>query len=182
MKTTTIKWQPFSRKHQNYIYKALKSKMSVAEGAIRSGKTIDHCIIACMYLEKCPDKIHLASGSTIANAKMNIGDCNGFGLEHLFRGRCRWGKYKDNEALYIQTQTGEKIVLFAGGGKSDSYGFSDGGQRKGFGKNNFKGDALNGMQRKLLRLFIKLQQRRAGYAHRVQRIQLGQKGYSRRQR
>ena len=95
--------------------------MSVAEGAIRSGKTIDHCIIACIYLETCPDKIHLVSGSTIANAKMNVGDCNGFGLEHLFRGRCRWGKYKDNEALYIQTQTGEKIVVFAGGGKSDSY-------------------------------------------------------------
>ena len=121
MKTTTIKWQPFSQKHKRYIKNALKNKMSVAEGAIRSGKTIDHCIIACMYLEICEDKIHLASGSTIANAKMNIGDCNGFGLEHLFRGRCRWGKYKDNEALYIQTQTGEKIVVFAGGGKSDSY-------------------------------------------------------------
>ncbi len=121
MKTATIKWQPFSQKHKRYIKNALKNKMSVAEGAIRSGKTIDHCIIACSYLELCPDRIHLASGSTIANAKMNIGDCNGFGLEHLFRGRCRWGKYKDNEALYIQTQTGEKIVVFAGGGKSDSY-------------------------------------------------------------
>lgn len=95
--------------------------MNVAEGAIRSGKTIDHCIIAQMYLETCTDKIHLASGSTIANAKLNIGDCNGFGLEYLFRGRCRWGKYKDNEALYINTQTGEKIVIFAGGGKADSY-------------------------------------------------------------
>lgn len=95
--------------------------MSVAEGAIRSGKTIDHCIIAMLKLETCKDKIHLASGSTIANAKLNIGDCNGFGLEHLFRGRCRWGKYKDNEALYIQTKTGEKIVIFAGGGKADSY-------------------------------------------------------------
>lgn len=95
--------------------------MSVAEGAIRSGKTIDHCIIAAMKLETCRDKIHLASGSTIANAKLNIGDCNGYGLEHLFRGRCRWGKYKDNEALYINTQTGEKIVIFAGGGKADSY-------------------------------------------------------------
>lgn len=108
-------------KHKRYIYKAMACKMSVAEGAIRSGKTIDHCIIACMFLEKCKDKIHLASGSTIANAKMNIGDCNGFGLEHLFRGRCRWGKYKDNEALYINTATGEKIVIFVGGGKSDSY-------------------------------------------------------------
>lgn len=95
--------------------------MNVAEGAIRSGKTIDHCIIAAMYLETCPDKFHLASGSTIGNAKLNIGACNGFGLENLFRGRCKWGKYKDNEALYISTQTGEKVVIFAGGAKADSY-------------------------------------------------------------
>ena len=95
--------------------------MNVAEGAIRSGKTIDHCIIAAMYLEECPDKTHLASGSTIGNAKLNIGACNGFGLENLFRGRCKWGKYKDNEALYLYTQTGEKIVIFAGGAKADSY-------------------------------------------------------------
>lgn len=122
MKTTQkINWQPFSRKHREYIHRAMRSKMSVAEGAIRSGKTIDHCIIAAALLEKTRDKIHLASGSTIANAKMNIGDCNGFGLEHLFRGRCRWGKYKDNEALFIQTQTGEKVLVFAGGGKADSY-------------------------------------------------------------
>lgn len=95
--------------------------MSVAEGAIRSGKTIDHCIIAAIYLETCPDKIHLASGSTTANAKLNIGDCNGFGLEYLFRGRCRWGAYKDNPCLYIDTKTGQKIVIFAGGGLSNSY-------------------------------------------------------------
>ena len=95
--------------------------MSVAEGAIRSGKTIDHCIIAAAYLETCIDKIHLASGSSIGNAKLNIGVCNGFGLENLFRGRCHWGKYKDNEALFLSTQTGEKIVIFAGGGKADSY-------------------------------------------------------------
>lgn len=120
-KTQTIAWKPFSKKHKRYIKNALRNKMNVAEGAIRSGKTIDHCIIASMYLETCPDKIHLASGSTIANAKLNIGDCNGFGLEHLFRGRCRWGKYKDNEALFLQTKTGEKIVIFAGGGKADSY-------------------------------------------------------------
>ena len=121
IKSATIPWGPFSEKHKNYIRKALKSRMCVAEGAIRSGKTIDHCIIAMSYLETCRDKIHLASGSTIGNAKLNIGDCNGFGLEHLFRGRCRWGKYKDNDALYIMTKTGEKVVIFAGGGKADSY-------------------------------------------------------------
>lgn len=121
MMTRTIPWGKFSDKHKNYIKTALNYKQSVAEGAVRSGKTIDHCIIFSMYLETCEDKIHLASGSSLPNAKLNIGDCNGFGLEHIFRGRCRWGKYKSNEALFIQTKTGEKIVIFTGGGKSDSY-------------------------------------------------------------
>lgn len=120
-KTATIPWGAFSEKHKRYIRDAMKNRMCVAEGAIRSGKTIDHCIIAAAYLEETPDKYHLASGSTIGNAKLNIGVCNGFGLENLFRGRCRWGKYKDNEALYIQTRTGEKILIFVGGSKSDSY-------------------------------------------------------------
>ena len=102
--TQTIDWKPFSAKHKAYIRKALSCKMSVAEGSIRSGKTIDNCIIAAAYLERCKDKIHLASGSTIGNAK-----------------RCKWGKYKGNECLYLFTQTGEKILIFAGGGKSDSY-------------------------------------------------------------
>lgn len=120
-KKTTIDWKPFSAKHKAYIKNAQYNKMNVAEGAIRSGKTIDHCIIAAMYLETCPDKIHLASGSTLGNAKLNIGVCNGFGLENLFRGRCKWGKYKDNEALFVYTQTGEKVVIFVGGAKADAY-------------------------------------------------------------
>lgn len=119
--TQTIPWAPLSKKHVDYINAAFDSRICVAEGAIRSGKTIDHCIIAANHLETCRDKIHLASGSTIGNAKLNIGVCNGFGLENLFRGRCKWGKYRDNEALYLNTKTGEKIVVFAGGGKSDSY-------------------------------------------------------------
>lgn len=121
MMTRMIPWGKFSDKHKNYIKTALNYKQNVAEGAVRSGKTIDHCIIFSMYLETCEDKIHLASGSSLPNAKLNIGDCNGFGLEHIFRGRCRWGKYKSNEALFVQTKTGEKIVIFTGGGKSDSY-------------------------------------------------------------
>ena len=120
-KTATIPWGEFSPKHKAYIRGAMHNRMCVAEGAIRSGKTIDHCIIAAAYLEQTPDKYHLASGSTIGNAKLNIGVCNDFGLENLFRGRCRWGKYRDNEALFIKTRTGEKIVIFVGGSKADSY-------------------------------------------------------------
>ena len=117
----TIPWGTFSEKHKAYIKTGIKSRMCVAEGAIRSGKTIDHCIMAAAYLETTPDVYHLASGSTIGNAKLNIGVCNGFGLENLFRGRCRWGQYRDNEALFIRTKTGEKVVIFAGGAKADSY-------------------------------------------------------------
>lgn len=117
----TIPFAPLSRKHADYIESGINARWCVAEGSIRSGKTISNCIIAAIRLEVCRDRLHLASGSTLANAKLNIGVCNGFGLEALFRGRCRWGKYRDNDALYIQTQTGEKIVIFVGGGKSDSY-------------------------------------------------------------
>ena len=120
-KTQTIPWGEFSAKHKAYIRNALKNRMCVAEGAIRSGKTIDHCIIAAAMLEETPDKFHLATGSTIGNAKLNIGVCNGFGLENIFRGRCRWGKCRDNEALFVDTKTGEKIIVFAGGAKADSY-------------------------------------------------------------
>ena len=120
-KTATIPWGAFSEKHRRYIRAALKHRMCVAEGAIRSGKTIDHCIIAAAYLETTPDKYHLATGSTIGNAKLNIGVCNGFGLENLFRGRCHWGAYKNNEALYVSAAAGEKVIVFAGGSKADSY-------------------------------------------------------------
>lgn len=120
-KTATIAWEAFSSKHKHYIRDASRSTISIAEGAVRSGKTIDHCIIAAAYLERSADKIHLASGSTIANAKLNIGDCNGYGLEHLFRGRSYWGKYRGNDALIILTQTGEKVLVFAGGAKANSF-------------------------------------------------------------
>lgn len=120
--TQTINWCPFSQKHIDYIKKALISFLSCAEGSVRAGKTIDNCIIAQIFLDVCPDKIHLASGSTLANAKLNIGDCNGFGLEYQFRGRSHWGKYKDMDALYIKDcKNRDKIVVFAGGGKADSY-------------------------------------------------------------
>ena len=75
-------------------------------------------------MKDTPDKLHLATGSTMANAKLNIGDANGFGLEYIFRGQCRWGKYKDNECLRIQgPSTGgrERIVIFAGGALADSF-------------------------------------------------------------
>lgn len=112
----------WSDKHKEYMHKGIKATVSVAEGAVRAGKTVDNVAMFAKMLELgVQDKIHLASGSTSANAKLNIGDCNGFGLEYIFRGRCNWSKYKGNDCLKIRTHGREYIVLFVGGSKADSY-------------------------------------------------------------
>lgn len=112
----------FGDKHKDYIKRATRCTMSVAEGAVRAGKTIDNiAAFAWMIDHGTPDRIHLVTGSTVGTAKLNIGDANGFGLEYIFRGRCKWTKYKDNEALIIESRGREYVVIFAGGAKADSY-------------------------------------------------------------
>lgn len=112
----------FGEKHQKYINNAIHSTISVAEGAVRAGKTIDNITAFAYMIDKgVPDRIHLATGSTSANAKLNIGDANGYGLEYIFRGRCHWTKYKGNDALVIRSHGRNYVVIFAGGAKADSY-------------------------------------------------------------
>lgn len=123
MEKKTINFN-FSEKHINYIRNCLDNTYNIAEGAIRAGKTVDNIFAFATELMLTEDRIHLATGSTVANAKLNLGDANGFGLEFIFRGQCKWSKYKDNEALIIKgpfTKNKEKIVIFAGGAKADSY-------------------------------------------------------------
>ena len=81
----------FSEKHKEYIRRCTKSTFNFAEGAVRAGKTVDNIYAFAHELKTTPDRIHLATGSTMANAKLNIGDCNGLGLEWIFRGQSRWG-------------------------------------------------------------------------------------------
>lgn len=119
-KSKTIEWK-FSEKHKEYIRRCRDNAVNVAEGAVRSGKTINNVFAFAMELERSPDKIHIATGSTVGNAKLNIGEANGYGLEHIFRGRSRWGKFKGNECLYVNTMVGERVVIFAGGMKADSF-------------------------------------------------------------
>lgn len=114
----------FSEKHKEYIRRCVKCTFNFAEGAVRAGKTVDNIYAFAHELKTTPDRIHLATGSTMANAKLNIGDCNGLGLEWIFRGQSRWGQYKGNECLYIcgpATKYKTKIVIFAGGAFSDSF-------------------------------------------------------------
>ncbi len=120
-KTTTqhklIPYAPLNKKQTDYIIRSQIAWLNVLEGGKRASKNITNLIAWTVSLETHPDKIHLAAGYTQGTAKMNIIDSNGFGLKWIFAGRCREGLYQNIDALYIQTQTGEKIVLVAGGGK-----------------------------------------------------------------
>lgn len=114
----------FGDKHKAYIRNCRDSMINVAEGAVRAGKTVDHILAFCTALKTTRDKIHLASASTVGNAKIILGDCNGFGIEHYFRNQCRWGKYRGNEALIIKgpdTKYRERIVIFVGAMMESSF-------------------------------------------------------------
>lgn len=114
----------FADVHLAHIRKCRSSMYNIMEGAVRSGKTVDHVLAFAVELCSTEDKFHLATGSTAANAKLNIGDCNGMGLEHIFRGQCRWGQYKGNDALIIRgpyTRYEERVVIFAGGSLASSF-------------------------------------------------------------
>jgi PBSX family phage terminase large subunit len=114
-----IPYAPLTSKQSNYIAACRHSWLNVAEGGKRAGKNIINLIAYAMILETHPDKLHLIFGVSLAAAKMNVIDSNGFGLQWIFAGRCREGEYKNRDALYIQTKTGEKVVIIAGGGKAN---------------------------------------------------------------
>lgn len=108
---------PLSKRQYAYFMRCFSSWFNVAEGGKRGGKNVLQTMIFCAMLENHPNKIHLVAGVSNATAKLNILDCDGYGLLNYFEGRCREGKYKDRDCVYVQTKTGEKIVLVSGGGK-----------------------------------------------------------------
>lgn len=114
-----IPYAPLNEKQTRYIILSQVAWFNVLEGGKRASKNITNLIAWAMILENHPDKLHLAGGYTQATAKINIIDSNGYGLRHIFHGRCREGIYDNVDALFIQTRTGEKIVLITGGGKSN---------------------------------------------------------------
>ena len=63
----------FGDKHKGYIKACADNTFNFAEGAVRAGKTVDNVFAFAHELKTTPDKIHLASGSTIANTLLNTG-------------------------------------------------------------------------------------------------------------
>lgn len=114
----------FGEKHIRYIRRCETCTFNILEGAVRSGKTVDNIFAFAHELRTTPDRIHLATGSTMGNAKLNIGDANGFGLEWIFRGQCRWTRYHNLDALVIKgplTNFKTKVIIFAGAGNQYAY-------------------------------------------------------------
>ena len=111
---------PFNKKQMQYIYRTFDSWFNVLEGGKRGSKNVVNTYAFCVNLETHPDKFHLIAGVDQSSPRINIGDCNGFGLFNYFEGRCRKGKYESKDCYYIQTKAGEKVIFFAGGKKKGS--------------------------------------------------------------
>lgn len=107
----------FSQRQLDFFKRSMNSWLNIAEGGKRGGKNVLVTTIFGSLLETHPNKIHLVAGVSVATAKLNILDCDGMGLLNYFEGRCREGKYKDRDCLYVETKTGEKVILVSGGGK-----------------------------------------------------------------
>ena len=116
-----LQLSPFSDKYVEYYKNCFKSTINCLEGAYRAGKSVINVYSFANYIEYCEDKIHLVSGASASSARLNVADCNGLGLNYIFRGRCRSGKYEGNECLKVESKKGLKIIIFVGGGQSDSY-------------------------------------------------------------
>lgn len=109
---------PFSENQMRFFWDCFDHWFNVAEGGKRGGKNVLITMAYSTILEKHPSKIHLIAGVSTATARLNILDCDGFGLKNYFEGRCREGVYQNRDCLYIKTATGEKVVLISGGGKA----------------------------------------------------------------
>lgn len=118
--TPQVAYSGFTVSQRDYILRSRDAWLNVAEGSKRAGKNVINLIAWADALESHPDRLHLAAGVSQSSAKMNIIDSAGFGLQWLFAGRCKAGTVNGRDALIINTRTGEKAVIIAGGGDSRS--------------------------------------------------------------
>jgi len=115
----TLKMNP---KYANYIMGTLEYKYNWLIGAFRSGKSTFNVLGFIIALEASRDNIHLVLASTVSVAKQIYEDGNGkLGMKQFFGSRYTSGKYENNEAGFIQTPNGTKVVLFLGGAKASSF-------------------------------------------------------------
>ena len=79
-----INYAPFCVKQVDYLKRCYDNWLNVAEGGKRAGKNVINIIAWCEALEVHQDKLHLAAGVSVASAKLNIIDSNGYGVKDWF--------------------------------------------------------------------------------------------------
>ena len=105
----------FDEKQIEYLRRTQDSWLNVAEGGKRGGKNVLNALSFCIALENHPNRFFLLAGVDQSSARINIAECDGFGIKNYFVKRCRAGKFEKKDCLYVKTRTGEKVLFFAGG-------------------------------------------------------------------
>lgn len=110
----------FSDKQMAFINAPFDYTLDVAEGTPRSSKTTACVFRFAKHLILSTDQNHLVTAFNAEQAYKLVMECDGFGLLHIFDGKCKL-KHDDNgDHLEVETPTGLKRVYYKGGGKKDS--------------------------------------------------------------
>ena len=119
-KSETLNYR-FGDKHIAYMQRCRINTINVAEGLFVQARRLTMYLPLPMNLKLRRIKYIWLPEATAANAKLNIGVCNGYGLEGIFSRALQMGKIQ-RQRMPIYTNThGEKVVIFSGAAKADSY-------------------------------------------------------------
>ena len=111
----------YSDKQRDFIRKPYTHCLDVCEGSPRSGKTFAATARFALHLLKSRDATHLIVGYSAEQAYRLIMDGDGYGLLHIFAGKCRTSHDDSGAHLSIMLPDGERKVYWKGGGKADSH-------------------------------------------------------------
>ncbi len=109
-----------SNKHREIILKNDRP-YTILEGAAQVGKSVCASLKFALLIEnsKSDENIFIAIGFSAASARSNILEVNNLGLRAYFGAKARYSKYGEFNALKIQCNTGEKVIVIVGGGKAN---------------------------------------------------------------
>lgn len=112
-----------SEKQKDNIYQPLKGlRFEMNEGTIRSGKTMSDAQKMALIYAASPDINHLVLAYNQEQAYRMFMDCEGYGLEHIFKscGEIRHDEHGDH--LWLNLPNGIKRIYYKGGGKVNAVG------------------------------------------------------------
>ena len=110
----------FSEKQAEWITAPYRFTLDVAEGSPRSGKTFANIARFALHKITSRDTNHLIVGYSQEQAYRLAVEGDGFGLLHIFDGRCSMRHDDNGDYLFVDLPSGEKKIYIKGGGKADS--------------------------------------------------------------